>query len=45
MRFGVDERHFSGLHAALEFLFGRDQDAEVERTHGDGDPRPICLHQ
>src|SRR5262249_8145554 len=35
-RLGIDEMgHFAGLHAAPELLFRRDQDAEIERVHGD----------
>ena len=37
MRWGV----FARLHAAPEPLFGRHQDAEIERVHGDFDLDPF----
>src|SRR6516165_927962 len=41
-RLGIDEMgRFAGLHAAPEFLFCRDQDAQVERVHGDCDLDPF----
>src|SRR5260370_6679080 len=42
-RFCHDEvRDFAGLDAAPELLFGRDQDAEGERVHRDGDLGPFA---
>src|SRR6516225_7066044 len=42
-RLGVDEMwDFAGLHAAPELLFRRDQDAEIERIHGDRDLDPLA---
>src|SRR5262249_39302212 len=42
-RLGIDEvRNLAGLDAAPEFLFRRDQDAEVERVHGDRDLDPLA---
>src|SRR5262249_58488148 len=42
-RLGIDEMgHFAGLHAAPELLFRRDQDAEIERVHGDCDLDPFA---
>ena len=33
---------FAGLDAAPELLFGRDQDAQIERVHGDRDLDPFA---
>src|SRR5262249_16145636 len=33
---------FTCLDAAPEFLFGRNQQAEIERVHGDGDFYPLA---
>src|SRR5215468_9726984 len=42
-RLGIDQvRCFSGLDAAPKFLFCRDQDAEIERVHGNCDLDPFA---
>src|SRR5262245_28004305 len=42
-RLGIDEMgRFAGLHAAPELLFRRDQNAEIERVHGDCDLDPLA---
>src|SRR5262245_1528239 len=42
-RLGIDQvGRFAGLHAAPELLFYRDQDAEIERVHGDRDLDPLA---
>src|SRR5262249_17646539 len=42
-RLGIDEMgRFAGLHAAPELLFRRDQNAEIERVHGDCDLHPFA---
>ncbi len=42
-RLGIDQvGHFTRLDAAPEFLFGRNQHAEIERVHGDGDFHPLA---
>src|SRR5262245_855323 len=42
-RLGHDEVwDFAGLDAAPELLFGRDQDAEVERVQGNSDLNPFA---
>src|SRR5262249_7941488 len=42
-RLGIDEMgHFAGLHAAPERLFRRDQDAKIERVHGDRNFDPFA---
>src|SRR5215813_1330274 len=42
-RLGIDQvRRFAGLHAAPGFVFRRDQDAEIERIHGNRDLHPFA---
>src|SRR6516225_12331493 len=42
-RLGIDEMgRLSGLDAAPELLFRRDQNAEIERVHGDRDLHPFA---
>src|SRR5262249_55421341 len=42
-RLSIDQvGRFARLHAAPELLFRRDQDAEIERIHGDWDLDPLA---
>ena len=42
-RLGIDEMgRFAGLDAAPELLFRRDQDAKIERVHGNRDLDPFA---
>ena len=42
-RLGIDQMgRLAGLDAAPELLFRLDQNAEIERVHGDGDLHPLA---